>query len=199
MPGRDASRRKAIFLPPSLGWSAASLSGVMVCALAAHAGEGHRTIDMGRVLDAGAGFDMHFTPTPPDPAPLVSRAQWVVDLRWDRGDVWLLGARKIALAAAQATPRVMGRFALELFEGPTLIERVRFDFPLLAVPDSSDAGLTRAPSLTEKLRTRIGVVFPATPRGTRLELVDRAGGRRWPLPWPLGPAADDDGKGKEAK
>ena len=37
------------------------------------------------------------------------------------------------------TPRAMGRFALELFEGPALIERVRFDFPLLGPPDRSTA------------------------------------------------------------
>jgi hypothetical protein len=30
----------------------------------------------------------------------------------------------------------------------------------------------------------IGVVFPRTPRGTRLELVDRATDERWQLPWP---------------
>ena len=33
----------------------------------------------------------------------------------------------------------MGRFALELYEGPTLIERVRFDFPMLGGPEA-DAG-----------------------------------------------------------
>jgi hypothetical protein len=186
-------RRRAIPLLP-VGWGAALLTAAMVCAFGARAGESHRTIDVGRLLDAGAQPDMHFTPTPPDPAPLVSRTQWIVDLRWDRGDVWLLGIRKISLPAPQATPRVMGRFALELFEGPTLIERVRFDFPLLAIPDSSDAGSNRAPSFTDKLRTRIGVVFPATTRGTRLELADRATGRRWPLPWPMQSAPDDDAK-----
>jgi hypothetical protein len=78
----------------------------------------------------------------------------------------------------------MGRFALELFEGPTLIERVRFDFPLLGVPDE-EGGV----SLTRKLRTRIGALFPATKRGTRLELWDRASNRRWSLPWPAEPPA----------
>jgi hypothetical protein len=101
-------------------------------------------------------------------------------LRWDSGDVWLLGIRPLQLANPQLTPRVMGRFALELFEGPTLVERVRFDFPLLGAGES-DASV----ALTSKLRTRIGVVFPATARGTRLELWDRATNRRWALPWPV--------------
>ena len=82
----------------------------------------------------------------------------------------------------------MGRFALELFEGPTLIERVRFDFPLLGAPR---ARRTPSPSFAGKLRTRIGVVFPATKRGTRLELWDRATGRRWSLPWPPRDAPGD--------
>jgi hypothetical protein len=78
----------------------------------------------------------------------------------------------------------MGRFAIELFEGATLLERVRFDFPLLAVPEP-DGGRSAPPLLGPKLRTRIGVFFPAIGRGTRLELVDRATRRRWALPWPV--------------
>lgn len=152
-------------------------------ALSALADEPRRAIDVTRALDAGSpgpGLpDIAITRTPPDPPPLVERSQWVFDLRWDRGDVWLLGLHPLELTEPQATPRVMGRFALELFEGPTLIERVRFDFPLLAVPEA-DA----SPSFASKLKTRIGVVFPATKRGTRLELWDRATGRRWALPWP---------------
>ncbi|MGO9835799.1 MAG: hypothetical protein ACLP1X_16475 [Polyangiaceae bacterium] len=157
-------------------------------ALTVFAGEPHRTIDVSRVLDAGLlvapSSDMVVTSTPADPEPLVERHQWVFDLRWDRGDVFLVGVRPLDLAAPQATPRVMGRFALELFEGAALFERVRFDFPLLGALDPGDGGWSSPPSLTQKLRTRIGVVFPSTRRGTRLELVDRATNRRWSVPWP---------------
>lgn len=154
-------------------------------ALTSSADDGpRRTIDVSRVIDASVPLpptpDIVITKTPPDPPALVERMQWVFDLRWDRGDVWLLGVHPLELPAPQATPRVMGRFALELFEGPTLIERARFDFPLLGAPEP-DGG----PSLTAKLRTRIGVMFPASSRGTRLDLVDRATGRRWALPWPI--------------
>jgi hypothetical protein len=155
-----------------------------------------RTIDMGRAFDAAAPPtlpEIAITPTPPDPPPLVADAAWIFDLRWERGEPFLLGVRALRLPAPQATPRAMGRFAVELFEGPALVERVRFDFPLLGVLDP-DGG----PSLTAKLRTRVGVVFPATPRGTRLELRDRATGRRFSLPWPPKPTvpdADADGEG----
>jgi hypothetical protein len=177
-------RRVVVCLCASLAGASAS-----VCALSALAVEPGHTIDVSRVLDAGAlpkaPQDIVLTRTPADPEALVARSQWVLDLRWDRGDVWLLDVSTLELPAAQPTPRAMGRFALELFEGPALIERVRFDFPLLGAPDLGDGGYRAPPSLSQKLRTRIGVVFPATARGTRLELWDRATNRRWSLPWPL--------------
>ncbi|MFO0678942.1 MAG: hypothetical protein U0169_20610 [Polyangiaceae bacterium] len=125
----------------------------------------------------------------PDPPPLVTSEDWVFDLKWDRGEVSLLGVKRVKKEKPEATPRVMGRFALELFEGPTLVERVRFDFPGLGAPllDPADAGIFPTPSLDTKLTTRIGVKFPATRRGTRLELWDRATDRRYPLPWPPEP------------
>ena len=171
--------------------AAGSLAALAV-ASAALASQPSRTIDVSRVFDAGLPQVPQVgppSPTPPDPAPLVERQQWVFDLRWDRGDVWLLGVEPRDLGAPQPTPRVMGRFALELFAGPgpALVERVRFDFPMLGAPDP-DAGGDPF-SFTRRLRTRIGVVFPAASRGTRLELVDRAAGRRWSLPWPPGPTS----------
>jgi hypothetical protein len=139
---------------------------------------------------------------PADPTPMVEKGQWVFDLKWDKGDVYLLGMHRVDLAAPQATPRAMGRFAVELFEGPTLIERVRFDFPLLGAGELAsrgDAGFLAAPSFEKKLTTRIGVMFPATARGTRLELWDRATNLRWSLPWPpedtRGAAGDAGGGG----
>jgi hypothetical protein len=123
-----------------------------------------------------------------DPPPLVSKTQWVFDLRWDSGDVYLLGVRKIELPAPMSTPRAMGRFAIELTEHGILVERTRFDFPGLAVPD--EEGGVR---MNQKLRTRIGVFFPVTPRGDKLELVDRSTGRRFALPWPPENATPSDG------
>jgi hypothetical protein len=132
--------------------------------------------------------------TPPDPTPMVTKSQWVFDLRWDKGSVYLLAVHPLDLPAPQATPRVMGRFAIELFEGPTLIERARFDFPMMGGGEGTssppDAGTRRTiddlnrVSFDQKLVTRIGVIFPQTRRGTRLDLVDRATGRRLKLPWP---------------
>lgn len=117
-----------------------------------------------------------------DPPPLATRAQWIFDLRWVKGDPYLLAVHPWDPGAVRETPRVMGRFAIELWEGKTLLERVRFDFPGLGAPDNG--GHFALPSMQAKLTTRIGVIFPQTKRGTRLELLDRATSTRWDLPWP---------------
>jgi hypothetical protein len=158
--------------------------GCGVAVSAAMAAQPRRTIDVTRWLDAGAADVPDAGPvdvsrSPADPAPIVARSRWIFDLRWDSGDVWLLGVRVEELPSPRATPHAMGRFAIELYEGPTVIERVRFDFPLLGAAEP-DAGV----SLSRRLRTSIGVYVPVTSRGTRLLLVDRATSSRWELPWP---------------
>jgi hypothetical protein len=127
-----------------------------------------------------------------------SRMQWVFDLKWAQSDPYLLAVHPLDVGQVQETPRAMGRFALELYEGPTLIERVRFDFPGLGAGESVDGGYGAPPSMERNLTTRIGVVFPATDRGTRLELWDRATNRRWALPWPIEEKRDALDGGVEA-
>jgi hypothetical protein len=149
----------------------------------------------------------------PDPPALVSKSQWVYDLRYAAGDLYLLGIHRVELAAPQATPRAMGRFAFELYEGATLLERARFDFPMLgdatAVAPAPEAGAPmpiegRPISLVAKIKSRVGVMFPVWARGTRLEIVDRATNQRWPLPWPpveteaVAPSAGTGGGGADA-
>lgn len=134
-------------------------------------------------------------PIPADPTPMNERMQWVFVLRWARGEVYLVAVHKTDMGEPHPSARVMGRFALELFEGPTLIERVRFDFPGLGAEEVSDGGFRAPVRILTKLDTRIGVFFPATKRGTRLELWDRATNHRWPLPWPPTEGAFSDGLG----
>ena len=136
------------------------------------------------LADADAPREVRASPLR-DPPPLTSQSQWIFDLRWDSGDVYLVGVRKVEMPAPMTTPRAMGRFAIELSEHGILVERTRFDFPGLAVPDP-EGGIR----MNAKLKTRIGVFFPVTPRGDKLELVDRTSGQRWALPWPPQPATD---------
>ncbi len=127
-------------------------------------------------------------PIAADPPALTEKTQWVYDLRFDKGELYLAGVHKVDLPSPRATPRVMGRFALEIYEGRALLERVRFDFPGLGASegptDKKAQALHARVSFTAKLRSRVGVMLPGTSRGTKLEIWDRATNRRWPLPWP---------------
>jgi hypothetical protein len=161
---------------------AIALAGLFMAALLAP--EASAEVGDAGVKDAGLPDASGMRRIPPDPPPMSEREQWVFDLRWDRGEVYLLQVHKIDMGAPHPTPRAMGRFALELYEGPTLIERVRFDFPMMGGPPEGQDGGLQTPRFEPKLKTRIGVLFPATKRGTKLELWDRARDVRWQLPWP---------------
>jgi hypothetical protein len=128
----------------------------------------HATPQQGPKLDA----------TPPDPAPLRSRNYLIFDLTYDKGTLRLGGVTTESFEQEQPTPRSFGRFALELFEGPLLVERMRFNFPLLGADDPAQPRASFS-----QVKTRIGVRFPHVPRGTRLELVDRSTCERYPMPW----------------
>ncbi len=123
--------------------------------------------------------------TAPDPEPLTSARELVLDLTWERGTPVLSRAALRAVAPPRKTGRWMGRFAIELLEGPALIERLRFNFPLMHDAPPVRAHYKNPPDFEGGLTTTIRVVFPAVDRGSRFELVDRATGRRWGLPWPI--------------
>jgi hypothetical protein len=135
------------------------------------------------VNDAGAPATGYL----PDPPPLVTKHQWVIDLGYRAGAIVFGGARRIELAKPTGTPRAMGRFALELYIGKELIDRVRFDFPLLGADDYADSPRRwdSPPSFERQLSTRAAVVLPHSERATRAVLVDRATGNQWVLPWPF--------------
>jgi hypothetical protein len=131
----------------------------------------------------------------PDPAPLVTRQQWVVELGYREGTVLYGGARRVELSKAAGTTRAMGRFALELYIGKELIDRVRFDFPLLGAEDYAESPRRwdSPPSFERHLSTRAAIVLPHSERATRAVLVDRATGHAWALPWPFKSAVDAGG------
>ena len=134
----------------------------------------------------------------PDPAPLFTKHQWIVDLGFRSGSVVFGGARRVDLAKPAGTPRAMGRFALELYVGKELIDRSRFDFPLLGADELEGAGTKWDSPVTfeRHLSTRAAVILPHSERATRVILVDRSTGNVWVLPWPFAPGADaGTGKG----
>jgi hypothetical protein len=93
--------------------------------------------------------------------------------------------RALTFRQPVVTARNMGRFAVELWIGRELIDRVRFDFPLLAMGEPS-AGkkrpLREPPSFRGKLAAT--VLVPASQRVRRAIVLDRATGKETELSWP---------------
>jgi hypothetical protein len=128
--------------------------------------------------------------SPPDPEPLRSANQVEYTFTYEAGALRVESVRLLQLAQPLVTARKMGRFAIELWVGNELIDRVRFDFPFLAVEDPKPA--TRRRSLQEPQSLaggtlRATVLVPNTARPRRAVLLDRATHQHHALPWP--PAA----------
>ena len=123
----------------------------------------------------------------PDPDPLSVREQWEYALLYEGGNVTVEHVERRTSKKPVSTVRHMGRFALELWIGHELIDRVRFDFPLIAAEDTPTGTrhpLHDAPSLGPHAIARMSVLLPSSPRATRLMLVDRATGKAQEFPWP---------------
>lgn len=117
-------------------------------------------------------------PIPPDPTPLVSDAVFVLSVRFNKGVVTITKVKREKLPAKAAVERRMGRFAVELLSGPTLVERIRFDFPL--INDDS-----KASEVYEKgLDVTVDVRIPDSDRPNKLEIWDRATDQRWKFEYP---------------
>lgn len=113
--------------------------------------------------------------------------QWRFQLVFQNGAPNIERSEKLTLPKPVTTPRRMGRFALELWIGHELIDRVRFDFPLIAaeeVPGVTRRPLHDTPSMSENALAHVIVSLPASPRATRLLLVDRATGKTQERGWP---------------
>jgi hypothetical protein len=134
---------------------------------------------------ADAGVPRTEAGAAPDPEPSVSSRELTLDIAWEKGSPVLVKATPRTLASPRKAGRFMGRFALELTEGPALLERVRFNFPLMHEAPPNRADYKAPPSFEGGLTTTVRVVFPQLERGVRFELVDRATGRRWSMPWPI--------------
>jgi len=139
--------------------------------------------------DAGAASEpLTCTVDPPDPKPSHTRDWLVYEFEYSEANVKLVSQKAERLKKPRDTTRVMGRYAIELWIGCELIDRVRFGFPLQAaeapMAKSRRHPLHEQPSLTAHARLRTTVRVPLELRATRAELVDRAAGQRTALAWP---------------
>lgn len=122
----------------------------------------------------------------PDPEPLSERAQWVYTIAYDRGEVRVGEPELICLPRPAPTARRIGRHAFELWLGRELIDRVRFDFPLLAAeePPAQRRPLRDSPRFAPGARVSTRVRVPASERATSARILDRATGESFEVSWP---------------
>lgn len=124
----------------------------------------------------------------PDPAVRASKTQWVFDISHKNGKNKVNRVRSVTLEHAVSTARVTGRYAIELYIGKQLLDRVRFNVPLTGDGPSerSHRRVFSRPTF-ENVSTRLRVQITDNPRATYVMLVDRATGESQRFWWPPGP------------
>jgi len=113
----------------------------------------------------------------PDPTPVRSAEQVDLLLRFEGGKLHLVHSEHVTLPQAESTPRRMGRFAAELWLGTELLERLRFEVPLLEAEGGE--------AIEGGLKADVKIRLPSLERANRLEIVDRKTEERVTLVWPL--------------
>ena len=138
----------------------------------------------------GAGALAAFADPPkggfaPDPPAHASRRHWVLEVTAKDGKVTVEKAQAVTLEKAAETPRVFGRFALELYVGRELLDRARFNVPLMGdePPQGNRNNLPR-PRFDKGVSARVKVRLADHPRAAYLLVVDRESGETQKLAWP---------------
>lgn len=146
---------------------------------------------LGAALVAAAALSFAETPKAgfvPDPPAVSSKKHWVFDILVRQGKPSFGTVRSVDLDKPASTARVMGRFAVEYWIGKELLDRVRFDVPLLEDPTKRKNRRLGAPEFS--VSTRLSIRLADNPRATTVVLVDRATGEVQAFAWPPG----SDGK-----
>jgi hypothetical protein len=154
--------------------------------LASEAGNGEPTAAPGN--PSPPAEPIRCTQDPPDPKPTSTRDWFALEFSYVDAAAKLRSARRVQTPRPRDSARVVGRYAVELWIGCELIDRVRFSFPLQAAELPPKTGTRRAlheqPSLTARAELTATVLVPSSDRATRAELVDRSAGTRVALAWP---------------
>ena len=119
---------------------------------------------------------------PPDPKPLTTQEFWEVEVTYRQGKLTVTSLTLKRFERRRSTERHIGRFAIELWIGNELVDRLRFDLPFLA--DEPVARESDEPSLSQGLEVSRRVLVPNSPRATRAFLKDRLTGWERLVPWP---------------
>jgi hypothetical protein len=121
----------------------------------------------------------------PDPPPRQSRTNWVFDLSARDGKISIDRAKAVTFDHPAETPRTVGRFALELYIGRELLDRVRFNVPLMG-GEVSEGNRNRLPKprFEQGVTAHLSARMADNPRAAYLLMVDRETGDTQKLAWP---------------
>lgn len=120
----------------------------------------------------------------PDPEPQPTTAFLELLLRYCDQQVHWMATRRVEPPSAVTLPTRMGRFTVELGIGHELLERARFDFPLLGAEPPTETALGTAPQFASRADVSRVVRVAERPRATWARITDRATGEVWQMAWP---------------
>ncbi len=106
------------------------------------------------------------------------------EIAYEKGAGTITSARSASAKKPIATARVMGRFALELRVGPELLDRIRFDVPLMGDEIERDPKRPSRRPTFSRVSTKVKVQMADHPRATTLSYVDRSTGDTRTYFWP---------------
>lgn len=119
----------------------------------------------------------------PDPPVTKNTKHWVFDIDVKSGVVSLGKARSATTAKPEGTPRVMGRYAIELYSGRELLDRVRFNVPGMGDGAREDKRFLKRPGM-DRITTHFSVRIADNARANWARVVDRATGDEVYIAWP---------------
>lgn len=121
----------------------------------------------------------------PDPPPQASRKQWLLKLVVRESRPRIQEAKLYEIPKPLATSRMMGRYAFELYVGKELLDRLRFNVPLLGEgPPEGHAKRALARPRFDQVSVKLSIQIADQPRATRARLLDRATGEEQHFSWP---------------
>jgi hypothetical protein len=143
---------------------------------------------LGAALGAGGLVALADAPAggfAPDPPAHASRINWVFEISVRDGKVSVDRVKPITFAKPVETPRAVGRFALELYIGRELLDRVRFNVPLMGgeVTEGNRNNLPR-PRFDQNVTAHLTARMADNPRAAYLLVVDREAGDAQKFAWP---------------
>jgi hypothetical protein len=118
---------------------------------------------------------------------LSSVHHWLLGLHYIRGAVRIDTVQAVHLEEPREGDRFTGRFALELWSNQTLLDRLRFDFPLLAAettPPNPQRPVRREATFAPGAEVSTTLQVPTIPEINRAQIVDRVTGQITEIAWP---------------